>query len=82
MTELWNYENHCWEAGYETVCGAACSDSTMRFLRSRDALIVCLPLIRGNRGAHAPENNRSYYTKDLRLLQEHSGNLTKKVSVS
>lgn len=21
MTELWNYENHCWEAGYETVCG-------------------------------------------------------------
>ena len=21
MTELWNYENNCWEAGYETVCG-------------------------------------------------------------
>ena len=21
MTELWNYENRCWEAGYETVCG-------------------------------------------------------------
>ena len=21
MTELWNYENHCWEAGYGTVCG-------------------------------------------------------------
>ena len=21
MTELWNYESRCWEAGYETVCG-------------------------------------------------------------
>lgn len=21
MTELWNYENRCWKAGYETVCG-------------------------------------------------------------
>ena len=21
MTELWNYERRCWEAGYETVCG-------------------------------------------------------------
>ena len=21
MTEFWNYENRCWEAGYETVCG-------------------------------------------------------------
>ena len=21
MTELWNYEHRCWEAGYETVCG-------------------------------------------------------------